>query len=114
MKTIVKKVLLSLLVVVSFNLSALADNGEPVKDGEKTVKATGKIVDQLTGEPLTGVKIVFEGSDEVIYTDFDGQFELFYSKKQTSELSVSLISYEDKKIELSKGKEINIALKRIK
>lgn len=114
MKTIVKNALFSLLVVVLCSVSAFADNGEPVNDGEKVQKVTGKIIDQLTGEPLTGVKIIFEGSDEVVYTDFDGQFELFYSKKQTPKLSVSLISYENTKVELSKNNEINIALKRIK
>lgn len=114
MKTIVKKAFISLLVISLFSVSAFANNGDPVKETKKIHKVTGKIIDKQTGEALTGVKVFLEGSDNVVYTDFDGEFEMEYVEGDNSQLTVSLISYEDQNVKLSCSNSYNIELKRNK
>lgn len=114
MKTITKKAFISLLLISLFSVSVLADNGDPVKETKKVHKVTGKIVDQQTGEALTGVKVFLEGSDNAVYTDFDGEFEMEYVEGENTQLAVSLISYENQNVKLGCSDSYNIELKRNK
>lgn len=50
----------------------------------------GLIVDLYTKEPLVGVKVA---SDEVVYTDFNGEFNL-----KADSVDVSYISYKSVKV----------------
>lgn len=109
-----KRTLKSLLILTMFSTSALADGNDPIyKDGTK-VELSGKIVDQNTGEPLTGVKVYYSGSDQAVYTDFDGEFTMVVPSKKGAELSVSLISYEMKSIKLENSKKMKLKLTRQK
>lgn len=51
----------------------------------------GTLVDKETGEKLVGAKIYNSG--KVIYTDFDGNFELKINSPDT--LKINFISYKD-------------------
>ncbi|MFN8258988.1 MAG: carboxypeptidase-like regulatory domain-containing protein [Bacteroidales bacterium] len=111
MKTTAVKMFLSFLVITFISFSAFADGKDPIKDG-KTVKVTGKVVDKLTGETLTGVKIVANNCDKAVYTDFDGNFEI--ECNQNNSLNISLISYESVDIKITNSGIEEIQLDRQK
>lgn len=69
-------------------------NDEPV--------VTGVVIDENTGEPVPGVSIEIEGSDEEVYTDFDGRFEIKMSRStRHPKLHFSAVSYVDTEITVS-------------
>ncbi len=61
----------------------------------------GKVIDQMTGEPLTGVLIHETATGEKIYTDVNGAFDVNFYDNETHVLEVTYISYEDKKLVVS-------------
>lgn len=61
-------------------------------------------MDNETGEALTGVAIRFEGSEETVYTDFDGNFEIKNVVPGKYNVLSSYISYEDNKL-----KDVNVS-----
>lgn len=77
------------------------------------VTLTGQVTDNITGEPLTGVKISLQGTDTKVYTDFDGRFRLENLKPGNYQLSASLVSYSNSNLELStsKDKSTDLSLK---
>ena len=112
MKTIVKATFISLLLISVFSISVLADNDVP---GEgKNVKVIGKVIDKETGEVLTGVKIMLEGSETAVYSDFDGQFEFESKAAENSQFLVSMISYNSKNIKFGDSNSFTIELERKK
>ncbi|MBN1184350.1 MAG: carboxypeptidase-like regulatory domain-containing protein [Bacteroidales bacterium] len=85
-----KALLLSILII-----SGIHNN--PVENSPSDANAytiSGIVVDKLTGEALTGVMIEIEGMDKLVYTDFDGKFELNGLPKGEVKISSSLISYK--------------------
>ena len=64
----------------------------------KTMVITGKVIDQATGETLTGVKVSIEGSDTKVYTDFDGVFRFENVKPGEYDLTATLVSYNQNKV----------------
>ena len=62
----------------------------------KTVSVKGKVIDKLTGEALTGVKVIIEGTEKSVYTDFDGNFVISGIQQGTVELKATYISYKEK------------------
>lgn len=89
-----------LIVLVSINTNALADN-ENDKNNMNTAEiattsVTGSVVDQSTGEELTGVKVQIEDTDVNTYTDFMGNFTLNNLKPGKYDVTVSYVSYEKK------------------
>ena len=82
-----KKIVFLFTALLILGLTSQAKNLVTLK-GDKEVKAaelatlnttslSGVVLDNETGEALTGVAIHFEGSNEVVYTDFDGNFKSF-------------------------------------
>lgn len=69
-----------------------------------TTSLTGVVLDNETGEALTGVAIRFEGSEETVYTDFDGNFEIKNVVPGKYNILSSYISYEDNKL-----KDVNVS-----
>lgn len=100
-----KQVLFSILFLLS--VVVFANNNET-----KTIKTTtlrGKVVDSK--ESLTGVKISVDGKEEVVYTDFDGNFTLNNIPVGIHKLEVSLITYQNKEVEIDLTKENNLEIK---
>lgn len=67
------------------------------KPGEPAVANTcisGVIVDQNTGEALTGVEVKLNGTDTKTYTDFDGKFVFNEVKPGNYSVEAKIISYE--------------------
>ena len=55
---------------------------------------TGIVMDQSTGESLTGVEVRIEGTDLKVYTDFDGKFSFEGVKPGNYKVCTNLISYK--------------------
>lgn len=64
---------------------------------------TGIVEDGISGEILTGVKVVVEGTDLVSYADLTGAFVITGIDPGRYDLTVEMISYEKKDI---KGVEV--------
>jgi|SRR6056297_543219 len=106
-----------LIVLLSLNTVVLADN-ENDKNSTNTTEVattsvTGSVVDQNTGEELTGVKVQIENTDVNTYTDFMGNFTLYNLKPGKYEVTVSYVSYEKKteKVNISVENENKIKIK---
>lgn len=69
-----------------------------------TTSLSGIVLDTETGEALTGVAIRFEGSDETVYTDFDGNFKINNIVPGKYNVLSSYISYSENKL-----KNVNVS-----
>lgn len=79
---------------------------------------TGMVVDQETGEPLTGAKVKHPSSGVEVITDFDGCFTITAAETGINELTVSYVSYDDAKLNriiVKEGEptELNIKMRRV-
>jgi len=70
----------------------------------ETTSLTGVVLDTETGEALAGVAIRFEGSEETVYTDFDGNFKIGNVVPGNYNVLSSYISYTDNKL-----KNVNVS-----
>ena len=96
-----KAFLFTVLFVVSFAVS-FAGNKESkseVKSDANMITLTGTVVDKTTHEALVGVKVVLEGTDQVAYTDFDGNYNFKDIKTGKYNLTASYISYQNNSVE---------------
>lgn len=95
------------LVIALFSLTTVfaANNNE---DKLKSFSISGKVVDN--NESLTGVKILLDGKETVIYTDFDGNFTLENLLAGEHTISFSLITYNNKEVTFNPSKENNLEI----
>jgi hypothetical protein len=106
-----------LIVLLSLNTIVLANNENDKNSTNSaevaTTSVTGSVVDQNTGEELTGVKVQIEDIDVDTYTDFMGNFTLNNLKPGKYEVTVSYVSYEKKteKVNISIEDENKIKIK---
>jgi len=93
------KKLATLIICFTLVTSAFANlENEEAKSTESavlTTKISGKVIDKITGETLAGVKIRLNNSDNSVYTDFDGNFELANVKPGKTEIIATYISYKE-------------------
>lgn len=83
------------LVIALFSLTtAFAGNNNEEK--LKSFSISGKVVDNT--ENLTGVKIMLDGKETIVYTDFDGNFTIENVLAGEHTISLSLITYSNKVI----------------
>ncbi len=66
----------------------------------KTVQLKGKVVDNQ-GNPVIGAKIEVSNSNQIVYTDFDGEFSFQTNKTDEKEIKISYISYEEQNLVLN-------------
>ena len=86
------------LVIALFSFTAVFagnNNGDKLK----SFSISGKVVDN--NESLTGVKILLDGKETVIYTDFDGNFTIENVLSGEHTLSFTLITYNNKEIKFN-------------
>ncbi len=87
----VSVLILSFLFSMGFQSHRAGDT--PVARSMNAV-ITGKITDNRTGEELTGVTVRVEGTDEEVFTDLNGEFEIRAVPSGSSfNLEVEMISY---------------------
>lgn len=105
-----KKFISILAVILIFSSIVFAANEEtpPVT----TTNVIGSVIDKNTGESLVGVKVVLSEINEIVYTDFEGNFEFKQVKLGKYTIKTDLISYEDKSIniDLAKSTDVKIAV----
>ena len=95
-------------IVLTVNVFA-NDKKESVKKTESsnmemsTAMIQGAVIDQITGEALTGVKVSIEGTNEIAYTDFDGNFTFNSVLKGEYNINVNYISYKANRLQKVKA-----------
>jgi len=91
--------------------SSFAGNND--KKNEKATKlVSGKVIDQNTGESLAGVEIKIDGTDEKVYTDFEGNFFISVPVNSNQSITFSALSYSLEKVNVSQlGYHSDISLK---
>lgn len=113
-----KNLVLSLMMVFAVTF-AMANNSKDNKTVEANANATivlsGSVIDQTTNEALVGVKVELEGTNQVTYTDFDGNYAFENVKPGTYNVAASYVSYDKKNMEnvtvSPSNKELRISLK---
>jgi len=112
-KTIMKKIAFSLLIAC-FALVSFAGNDENKNETETsavstaTIQLSGVVTDKVSNEALVGVEIVIEGTNQKVYTDFDGKFTFSNLKPGEYNLVASYISYEKNIVEHLDVKKDNL------
>lgn len=84
-----KHTLIILIIVFSSVIAANANNG----DKNKKVLC-GKVMDKITGEILTGVKVEIKGTGNYCYSDMNGNFVLSVSIDVKQEVEANIVGYE--------------------
>lgn len=102
--------------LVSINTIFAVEKGKSKIAGEKmiTTSVKGSVTDKISGEALTGVAVKVNSSNEIVYTDFEGNFEIDNLNTGQYELSISYISYKNVdqivKIDASKSNTLNLEI----
>ncbi len=112
-QNIMKKTLIFAVLVLSVSINIYASNDKTDKKSEvkpnnsttTVAMLSGTIIDQQTGEALTGVKVVIEETKQAVYTDLDGNFVFSAVKPGKYNIDVNYISYEGISI-----KDVNVAI----
>ncbi len=113
-----KNICLALIMVFAVSIASAAGKKEK-KEVElpvnQPVMVTGTVIDQSTNEALVGVKIELEGTDQVTYTDFDGNYSFEDVKPGTYSITASYVSYDEKSLEnvtvMPSNNKVEISLK---
>lgn len=86
----------TLIIILSLLIVAINSNATDTKSKKaSTTSISGKVTDINTGEALTGVKIQITGSNNIVYTDFYGNFKIDVSNAKNYNLKASYISYKE-------------------
>lgn len=83
--------------------------GIPVPDQESTIKVTGSVTDE-NGEPLIGVNIQEEGTNNVVVTDMDGKFTMYNIASTSSVLKFTYIGFVPHRAVVGKQKNLRIIM----
>jgi len=110
MKKIVLVLLVSVLGLSTVFASEDKNNNETRK--AKTMQVDGTVIDATTGEALVGVAVSLEGSDEVVYTDFDGNFSALVAGDKNAAV-ITFVSYKEKKATLVANEENKISIEQL-
>jgi hypothetical protein len=103
-----KRVVLAISLIVFGTSMVFAGNDLPTKkdksNASKETKAvvaavTGNVTDSQTNESLAGVAIEIEGTNMVVYTDFDGNFVISDLEPGYYNIVVRFVSYQGHLIE---------------
>ncbi len=91
---------LTLIIAMVVSLSWAGNNDNDVStENANLVSLSGFINDNATNETLAGVKVTLEGTNQVAYTDFDGNFVFENIQPGVYNLNASYISYRQEDIE---------------
>ncbi|MFW6043327.1 MAG: carboxypeptidase-like regulatory domain-containing protein [Marinilabiliaceae bacterium] len=90
---------LPILLILTIGLLSHVQAGNNEKDEQPagtsaaTSTIAGTIVDDETGETLTGVEVRLEGTDKKTYTDFEGKFVFDHINPGKYSVEANIISY---------------------
>ncbi len=103
--------ILSVLFIFSILPVAMSGVSEENKKSSNLISVAGQIIDNESGEALSGVLVKIEEAGNRIYTDLEGKFEISNLVTGNYRISVSFISYENRKLNLELNGEENGPLK---
>jgi hypothetical protein len=90
----------SYLIILLFFFSSTLFGNEPSESKSNeigTFSVSGKIIENSSGESLTGVEIVVLGANISVFSDFDGEFEIEGLKPGVDyAIRISYVSYKKK------------------
>ena len=112
-------------LTISFGSNAFADGKDKNKaknltpTASATAMISGQVLDDETGEALTGVLVKINGADQEAYTDFDGNFTFRNVSPGEYCVVAKMISYQvhvDKNIKVDQGgkKKVKVKMKKNK
>jgi hypothetical protein len=108
------------ILLTGFSINTIAGGEEENNESKATMTTSlkGTVVDQSTGEVLTGVRVEVKGSEKEAYTDFEGNFKFAELRPGNYELVASYISYKDQifqdvKLELSESNQVTLKLESL-
>lgn len=81
--------MLYLILGFFFNSTLIAHANEP--SGKRII--SGKVVDKISGESLSGVKIQVKGTDTFCYTDLNGNYLMYVEPTKITQLCVEIVGY---------------------
>ena len=105
----------AIVLIIALNLQAFASGHSPKSSAPAaTFALTGVVTDKTSGEKLAGVTIRLNDTDQKIYSDSKGEFNLKGIAPGTYKVKVNFISYKEKemsvKITLVKNDKLTIQL----
>jgi len=89
-----KTFVLSIALVTFSFINTFAGTENPGEPAAVNTCISGIIIDQNTGEALTGVEVKLNGSETKTYTDFDGKFVFNQVKPGKYSVEANIISYQ--------------------
>ena len=97
-----------LAITLLFLTTGFATNNN--EEGKlKSFSISGKVFD--SNESLTGVKVMLDGKEIIVYTDFDGNFTLENVLPGEHTVSFSLITYNNKEIKFNPANNNTLEIK---
>lgn len=102
-----KNIISILTIILIFSGIAFAANEETPST---TTNVIGSVIDKNTGESLVGVKVVLSEKNEIVYTDFEGNFEFKQVKLGKYTIKTDLISYEEKSVNVDVTKSTDLKI----
>ena len=100
---------LNIFIRLSILLFSVGINAQETKPFIQS-KLEGKVIDQITKQPIPGVSIQIKGTTHNVLTDFDGNFSFVTGQKFPYTLIVSFIGFVTKE-QIATDKFIQIELK---
>lgn len=100
----------ALIILITLFLGFTSVNASNFDKGKKVL--CGKVIDKITGEALTGVKVEVKGTNTYCYTDLNGSFILSVSADSKQEVEANVVGYEQLKLkanDLGFNKDINLS-----
>ena len=89
-----KALVLSIAIMVFTSINTFAVTEQPSEPSSTSTSISGIIIDQNTGEALTGVEVKLQGTETKTYTDFDGKFVFNQVKPGNYSVEANIISYQ--------------------
>lgn len=100
-----KRFTILLILIISVTIAMAKEGKNPVESNKDQVcEVKGQIIDQINGEVLTGVAVKLSGSDQVVYTGFDGEFSFQGLTPGTYTLETSMVSYKGEQLTVHAAK----------
>lgn len=98
----------SIILIIAFlaSIFSYANNNEEKEP--KIFSISGKVVDN--NESLTGVKVILDGKESVVYTDFDGNFTINNVVEGEHTVSFSFVTYDNKVITFNPNNNSNLVI----
>ncbi|MCT4613282.1 MAG: carboxypeptidase-like regulatory domain-containing protein [Marinifilaceae bacterium] len=102
-----KKLVVLIGLIVSVTVLFATNKTEKIKNNKSKVKSenivskallSGKVIDNETGESLTGVAIYIKELNKKVYTDFNGVFNFKNLKPGKYNIETDYISYKTNQI----------------